>query len=194
MLKETYMRLRYFILAMCYAPHVLVLLLRNSANVGNIYNMSPVELIFLKLSLVTYVALLIKLTVTTFIFFFSCQRSVCALKFFMLLYILDLLSGVTICFDSFIRRELWKPHLTEDIHNVSIIEIAYISLVGIMVLVDGFNVYITWQALQRGIFRRRSIMSKEFKASLKSAPLRINRSSGKATKEDRKKEKEKLVV
>lgn len=107
---------------------------------------------------------------------------------------LDLLSGITICFDSFIRRELWKPHLTEDIHNVSIVEIAYVSLVGIMVLVDGFNIYITWQALHRGIFRRRSIISKEMRAHLKSAPLRVNRSSGKAKKHNKKRDKQKLVV
>jgi hypothetical protein len=194
MLKETYTRLRYFILVTCHAPHVLILLLRNSANVGNIYNLSQVELIFLKISLITGIALLIKLTMTTFIFFFSCQRSVCALKFFIILYMLDLLSGITICFDSFIRRELWKPHLTEDIHNVSIVEIAYVSLVGIMVLVDGFNIYITWQALHRGIFRRRSIISKEMRAHLKSAPLRVNRSSGKAKKHNKKRDKQKLVV
>ena len=68
--------------------------------------------------------------------------------------------------DSFFRRELWKPHQTEDIHNVSIVEIAYISLVGIMIFVDGFNVVVTWKAMRGGHFRRRSIMSKEFKAYL----------------------------
>ena len=93
MQKEIYMRLRYFIIFTCYIPHVLILLLRNCANVGNIYNLSEIELDFLKLSQVTGVALLVKLSVTTFMFFFACQRSMCSLKFFIFLYVLDLLSG-----------------------------------------------------------------------------------------------------
>ena len=191
------MRLRYFIIVTCHTPHVLVLLLRNCANVGNVYNMAEVELAFLKLSLFTGIALLIKLTATTFIFFFACQRSVCSLKFFLFLYTLDLISGMGICMDSFFRRELWKPHLTEDIHNVSIIEIAYISLVGIMVFVDGFNIVITWRALQSGHFRRRSIMSKEFKSYLKHSSnheLRINRSTGVSRQVSRQNTKDEIKL
>ena len=169
MLKETYMRLRYFIMFMCYGPHVLILLLRNCANVGNIYNLSPIELQFLKLATVTGVALLAKLSAIALMFLFVCQRSVCSLKFFMLLYGIDLFAGMCICMDSFFRRELWKPHLTEDIHNVSIVETAYVSLVGIAVFVDGFNITITWKAMKSGHFRRRSIMSKEFKAYLNNS-------------------------
>ena len=76
--------------------------------------------------------------------------------------------------------------MTEDIHNVSIVEIAYISLVGIMIFVDGFNVVVTWKAMRGGHFRRRSIMSKEFKAYLN------NKKPRKKKQKQNEKDEEKL--
>lgn len=155
MQKQTFLRFKYFTIFACHIPHIIVLLARNCANLGNVYKLAENELTFLKLSLVTGIALLIKLSVNTSMFFFTCQNSENILKFFMVLYVADILGGFAICLDTILRKELWKEQ--EELSNVFIAEIVYLVLVLLMVIIEFVCLFVYKKCLQIGHFRRRRV-------------------------------------
>ena len=171
--KEAFLKFKYFTIITCHIPHVLILLGRNCANLGNIYGLSETELTFLKLSLLTGLALVIKLCTNTFVFFFSCQKSHNILKLFMVLYMMDIMAGLTIIIDSFIRNKLWNDH-SDVIHKVYIAEILYLVLLLFMAIIELCCMVIYKRCIEVGHFRRRTV-SNQLKQYLKEPlKLRIN--------------------
>lgn len=158
MQKRTFLRFKYFTLFGCHIPHVIILLTRNCANLGNVYSLSPDELTFLKLSLVTGAALLVKLSVNTSMFFFSCQNSENILKFFMVLYAADIVGGLVICVDGTVRNRLWEEkERSDELYHVFVAQMVYLVLVLLMMILEIVCLFVYKRCLQIGHFRRRRI-------------------------------------